>query len=54
MLLYLRHRELALESPPNSVVNTFRLAPGLLHAMVSVGLMAPVKILLLNDSDYTR
>lgn len=39
---YLGHRKLALKAPPNSVVDTLGLAPRLLHAMVSVGLMAPV------------
>lgn len=38
---YLRHRELTLETTPDSVINTLGFPPCLLHSMVTVGLVAP-------------
>jgi hypothetical protein len=38
---HLRHGQLALEPPTDTVVDTLRLPPCLLHAVVAVGLVAP-------------
>jgi len=48
----LGHRELPLEPPPDTVINTLRLPPCLLHALVTIGLVALERLCaLLDDSD---
>ena len=40
-ITHLGHGQLTLEPTPHTVVNTLRLPPCLLHALVAVGLVAP-------------
>lgn len=41
IVTYLGHRKLALETAPHPVVNTLGFPPCLLHALVTIGLVAP-------------
>ena len=53
-ITHLGHGQLTLEPTPHTVVNTLRLPPCLLHALVAVGLVAPTRYESRPDQTNTR